>query len=60
MSMDQCIKALALHARIDPIVTLTVWKELMRENKNFFKAYMAHAYKPMQNRGSRFRGFHWK
>ncbi|XP_054808834.1 uncharacterized protein LOC129310958 isoform X2 [Prosopis cineraria] len=39
MSQDQCVKALAEHARITPLVTLTVWKELQKENKDFFRAY---------------------
>ncbi|KAJ0110700.1 hypothetical protein Patl1_02788 [Pistacia atlantica] len=37
MSRDDCIKALAKHANIN--VTLTVWKELLKENKGFFQAY---------------------
>uniref|UniRef100_A0A2P2JZM7 Uncharacterized protein MANES_12G026600 n=2 Tax=Rhizophora mucronata TaxID=61149 RepID=A0A2P2JZM7_RHIMU len=40
MSRDQCIKALAERARILPLVTLTVWRELQNENKDFFQAYM--------------------
>ncbi|KAF7809308.1 uncharacterized protein G2W53_036051 [Senna tora] len=39
MSQDQCVKALAEHARITPLVTLTVWNELQKENKDFFRAY---------------------
>lgn len=68
MSLDQCVKALAEHASITPLVTLTginiseknkkksnmmcvcvclnllysccaVWKELQKENKDFFRAY---------------------
>ncbi|CAB4264344.1 unnamed protein product [Prunus armeniaca] len=39
MSRDQCIKALAEHASIRPIVTLTVWRELQKENRHFFQAY---------------------
>ncbi|OAY29488.1 hypothetical protein MANES_15G148900v8 [Manihot esculenta] len=39
MSRDDCIKALAKHANIHPVVTLTVWKELLKENKGFFRAY---------------------
>ncbi|XP_015957109.1 uncharacterized protein LOC107481341 [Arachis duranensis] len=39
MSQDQCIKALAEHAGIKPLVTLTVWKELQKENKEFFRDY---------------------
>ncbi|XP_027099772.2 uncharacterized protein LOC113752979 isoform X1 [Coffea eugenioides] len=40
MDRDQCIKALAKHARIQPQITLTVWRELMKENKEFFQAYL--------------------
>ncbi|CAN1310894.1 hypothetical protein LINPERPRIM_LOCUS28235 [Linum perenne] len=39
MSREQCVKSLALHASIPPIVTLTVWKELQKENMDFFMAY---------------------
>ncbi|KAG6426440.1 hypothetical protein SASPL_110663 [Salvia splendens] len=39
MDRDECVKALAEHARIRPLVTLTVWKELLKENKDFFQAY---------------------
>ncbi|EOY02456.1 PREDICTED: uncharacterized protein LOC18600798 [Theobroma cacao] len=39
MSRDDCVKALAKHAKIEPIITLTVWKELLKENKGFFQAY---------------------
>ncbi|KAI3467545.1 hypothetical protein Pfo_024208 [Paulownia fortunei] len=39
MDRDQCVKALAEHARIRPLVTLTVWKELLKENKDFFQSY---------------------
>ncbi|XP_022741690.1 uncharacterized protein LOC111293180 [Durio zibethinus] len=39
MSRDDCVKALAKHAKIEPIITLTVWKELLKENEAFFQAY---------------------
>ncbi|XP_059447411.1 uncharacterized protein LOC132178857 [Corylus avellana] len=39
MSRDQCIKALAERANIRPVVTLTVWRELQKENRDFFQAY---------------------
>ncbi|XP_021742925.1 uncharacterized protein LOC110709003 [Chenopodium quinoa] len=39
MDRDQCIKALAEHAKIKPLITLTVWRELLKENRNFFQAY---------------------
>ncbi|KAG4921352.1 hypothetical protein AAZX31_18G129600 [Glycine max] len=40
MSQDQCVRALAEHAGIKPLVTVTVWKELQKENKEFFRAYL--------------------
>ncbi|KAJ8774951.1 hypothetical protein K2173_019955 [Erythroxylum novogranatense] len=39
MGRDECVKALSRHAKIDPIVTLTVWRELLKENRAFFQAY---------------------
>ncbi|GAB2280481.1 hypothetical protein Dimus_015108 [Dionaea muscipula] len=39
MSCEQCIKALEEHAKIRPQVTLTVWRELLKENRGFFHAY---------------------
>ncbi|MBA0726252.1 hypothetical protein Golax_002094, partial [Gossypium laxum] len=39
MSRDDCVKALAKHAKIEPIISLTVWKELLKENKAFFRDY---------------------
>lgn len=39
MDREQCVKALEEHARIQPVVTLTVWNELMKENKEFFESY---------------------
>ncbi|XP_031277047.1 uncharacterized protein LOC116135468 isoform X2 [Pistacia vera] len=45
MNRDQCIKALAEHANIRPLVTLTVWRELQKENKDFFQEYF-HAISP--------------
>ncbi|KAL6969438.1 hypothetical protein U1Q18_029151 [Sarracenia purpurea var. burkii] len=39
MTRDQCIKALAEHASVRPQVTLTVWRELLKENRNFFQLY---------------------
>nr|GLL49971.1 uncharacterized protein LOC109157426 [Ipomoea trifida] len=40
MDREQCVKALARHARIRPLVTLTVWRELQKENKGFFHQYL--------------------
>ncbi|XAR48079.1 Angiotensin-converting enzyme 2 [Bertholletia excelsa] len=39
MDRDQCIKALAEHASVRPLVTLTVWRELTKENRDFFQMY---------------------
>ncbi|KAJ9176368.1 hypothetical protein P3X46_011687 [Hevea brasiliensis] len=51
MSRDQCIKALAEHANIRPLVTLTVWRELQKENKDFFHAYFrSTSFRPFPNR----------
>ncbi|XP_074274441.1 uncharacterized protein LOC141598636 [Silene latifolia] len=44
MDRDECIKALEDHAKIRPLVTLTVWRELLRENRGFFRAYFHHGY----------------
>ncbi|PSS13597.1 SPX domain-containing membrane protein [Actinidia chinensis var. chinensis] len=45
MTRDQCIEALAEHARVRPLVTLTVWRELLKENRDFFQMYF-HAISP--------------
>ncbi|KAL1222816.1 hypothetical protein V5N11_022124 [Cardamine amara subsp. amara] len=39
MTRDECVKALDHHASIQPLVTLTVWRGLQRENKDFFETY---------------------
>ncbi|KAK9675609.1 hypothetical protein RND81_11G018500 [Saponaria officinalis] len=39
MNRDECIKALEDHAKIRPLITLTVWRELLRENRDFFQEY---------------------
>ncbi|GAB2235681.1 hypothetical protein Droror1_Dr00026116 [Drosera rotundifolia] len=39
MSMEECMEALSKHANIKPVITSTVWKELEKENKDFFDAY---------------------
>ncbi|XP_010044608.2 uncharacterized protein LOC104433525 isoform X1 [Eucalyptus grandis] len=49
MTRDQCIKALYRHAGIHPIITFTVWRELLKENRDFFQAYfsaIAHGHSP--------------
>ncbi|PIA61885.1 hypothetical protein AQUCO_00200106v1 [Aquilegia coerulea] len=45
MNRDDCIVALARHASIQPLITLTVWKELHKENRDFFQSYL-HAISP--------------
>ncbi|KAA0062222.1 hypothetical protein IC582_023502 [Cucumis melo] len=39
MNKDECIEALSKHANISPVITSTVWKELEKENREFFEAY---------------------
>ncbi|KAJ8538353.1 hypothetical protein K7X08_014893 [Anisodus acutangulus] len=39
MSQEECMEALSKYANIQPIITSTVWKELEKENKEFFEAY---------------------
>ncbi|XP_031386404.1 uncharacterized protein LOC116199950 [Punica granatum] len=51
MSRDQCIKALEERAGIRPLVTLTVWRELLKENRDFFWAYFqAISHRPFAGR----------
>ncbi|KAH7858201.1 hypothetical protein Vadar_021220 [Vaccinium darrowii] len=66
MNRDQCIKALADHARIQPRVTLTVWRELLKENRDFFQTYF-HGLSPrpflsrqIPNKGRLARRKHWR
>ncbi|XP_010253343.1 PREDICTED: uncharacterized protein LOC104594647 [Nelumbo nucifera] len=40
MTKEECMEALSRHANINPVITSTVWKELEKENKEFFDAYM--------------------
>ncbi|XP_058737872.1 uncharacterized protein LOC131622922 [Vicia villosa] len=40
MSQEECMEALSKHANIKPVITSTVWKELEKENKEFFEAYL--------------------
>ncbi|KAI8556543.1 hypothetical protein RHMOL_Rhmol05G0261600 [Rhododendron molle] len=39
MSREECMDALSKRANIMPVITSTVWKELEKENKEFFQAY---------------------
>ncbi|XWS69029.1 hypothetical protein CRYUN_Cryun04dG0144600 [Craigia yunnanensis] len=47
MNRQQCVKALAKYASIRPCVTVTVWRELQKENRDFFQAYF-HALSPFR------------
>ncbi|XP_023551038.1 uncharacterized protein LOC111808986 [Cucurbita pepo subsp. pepo] len=40
MNKEECIEALSKYANITPIITETVWKELEKENREFFEAYL--------------------
>ncbi|XP_008776339.1 uncharacterized protein LOC103696468 [Phoenix dactylifera] len=39
MNKEECVDALSKHANINPVITSTVWKELEKENKEFFEGY---------------------
>ncbi|XP_078446957.1 uncharacterized protein LOC144715830 [Wolffia australiana] len=39
MSQEECVEALWKHANIKPVITSTVWKELEKENQEFFASY---------------------
>ncbi|QCD97851.1 uncharacterized protein LOC114177448 isoform X2 [Vigna unguiculata] len=39
MNKEECMEALSKHANIKPVITSTVWKELEKENPEFFEAY---------------------
>ncbi|PWZ17752.1 hypothetical protein Zm00014a_040796 [Zea mays] len=39
LSKEECMDALEKHANVKPVVTSTVWKELEKENKDFFETY---------------------
>ncbi|XP_022775843.1 uncharacterized protein LOC111317670 [Durio zibethinus] len=52
MNRQQCAEALAKYASIPPCITVTVWRELQKENTDFFQAYF-HAlssYRPFMGR----------
>ncbi|KAK7393632.1 hypothetical protein VNO78_22190 [Psophocarpus tetragonolobus] len=40
MNQEECMEALSKHANIEPVITSTVWKELEKQNKEFFEAYL--------------------
>ncbi|XP_019442489.1 PREDICTED: uncharacterized protein LOC109347237 [Lupinus angustifolius] len=39
MNKEECMEALSKHANINPVITSIVWKELEKENNEFFRAY---------------------
>ncbi|GAB2276667.1 hypothetical protein Dimus_011383 [Dionaea muscipula] len=39
MTKEECIDALSKHANIKPVITSIVWKELEKENREFFEGY---------------------
>ncbi|KAL6841308.1 hypothetical protein ACP4OV_028826 [Aristida adscensionis] len=39
LNKEECMEALQKHANINPVITSTVWKELEKENKEFFERY---------------------
>ncbi|WVZ68258.1 hypothetical protein U9M48_017217 [Paspalum notatum var. saurae] len=39
MNKEECVATLEKHADIMPIITSTVWKELEKENTEFFETY---------------------
>ncbi|KAM0953279.1 putative angiotensin-converting enzyme 2 [Dioscorea sansibarensis] len=39
MNKEECMDALSKHANIKPVITATVWKELEKENREFFETY---------------------
>lgn len=39
LNKEECMETLEKHAKIMPVVTSTVWKELEKENREFFETY---------------------
>ncbi|KAF3618853.1 putative sulfate transporter 4.2-like [Capsicum annuum] len=39
MTKEECMEALSKHANIKRVITVTVWNELEKENREFFEAY---------------------
>ncbi|KAK4353361.1 hypothetical protein RND71_028879 [Anisodus tanguticus] len=39
MTKEECMEALSKHANIKPVISVTVWNELEKENREFFEAY---------------------
>ncbi|KAJ7561403.1 hypothetical protein O6H91_03G027100 [Diphasiastrum complanatum] len=42
MDCEECVKAIAQNADVNPIVIRTVWNGLVKENREFFSAYERH------------------
>nr|ABK21648.1 unknown [Picea sitchensis] len=40
MDQQECVDALSKHANIQPLITITVWNELKKENEEFFSSYL--------------------
>ncbi|KAI3915122.1 hypothetical protein MKW92_019073 [Papaver armeniacum] len=51
MSQGQCIEALSTRANIQPLITLTVWKELLKVNRDFFRSYLEKTTSPRSTVG---------
>ncbi|CAA6669360.1 unnamed protein product [Spirodela intermedia] len=49
MNREESVEALSKYAGIKPVITSTVWKELEKENREFFEAYE----RQMEDRPSR-------
>ncbi|CAD6229199.1 unnamed protein product [Miscanthus lutarioriparius] len=39
LNKEECMETLEKHAKIMPVITSTVWKELEKENREFFETY---------------------
>ncbi|XP_074286706.1 uncharacterized protein LOC141611945 [Silene latifolia] len=39
MTKEECMDALSKHAKIEKVITSTVWNELEKVNPDFFEAY---------------------
>nr|ABK25449.1 unknown [Picea sitchensis] len=57
MDLPGCVETLAKRANIDPVLTIAVWKGLLKENGDFFRAYFvrnARLYNPPYTAGKYF------
>ncbi|PWZ09742.1 hypothetical protein Zm00014a_015595 [Zea mays] len=39
LNKEECMETLEKHAKVMPVITSTVWKELEKENREFFETY---------------------